>query len=298
MPGTPGFAGRIRAAFSRPLMGALVAVAALASLGVATALAAPPPDGRTYELVTPGHTGRNALLQPSISADGTRISYGALSSHDGAHSNVLNTYVATRNADGTWTNRPLQRARRDPSGPIGWSPVDAAGSDYSAFIAQGLQGLTGGGTFPYDRFDANGNSVETLISGFQNAQYATSTPDLAHSYFYLFDPVAGQPDSAAGRTSTRPTTARSRTSACCPTARCTSAVRASRRISSTTTASTTCLRTAVASSSCRPTRKRSTARIRRRTPRACTRAPAAHGADQRGARRRDRVRGPLRPGHR
>ena len=198
MPGTPGFAGRIRAAFSRPLMGALVAVAALASLGVATALAAPPPDGRTYELVTPGDTGRNALLQPSISADGTRISYGALSSHDGAHSNVLNTYVATRNADGTWTNRPLQRAGRDPSGPIGWSPVDAAGADYSAFIAQGLQGLTGGGTFPYDRFDANGNSVETLISGFQNAQYATSTPDLAHSYFYLFDPVAGQPDSAAG----------------------------------------------------------------------------------------------------
>jgi hypothetical protein len=197
MPGTPGFAGRIRAAFSRPLVGALVAVAALASLGAATALAAPPPDGRTYELVTPGDTGRNALLQPSISVDGNRASYGALSSHGGAHSNVLNTYVAIRNPDGTWTNRPLQRAQRDPSGPIGWSPMDAAG-DFSGFIAQGLQGLTGGGMFPYDRFDANGNSVETLISGFQNAQYATSTPDLAHSYFQLSDAVPGQPDSPAG----------------------------------------------------------------------------------------------------
>ena len=197
MPGTPGFAGRIRAAFSRPLVGALAAVAALASLGVATALAAPPPDGRTYEIVTPGDTGRNALLQPSISADGNRVSYGALSSHGGAHSNVLNTYVAIRNADGTWTNRPLQRALRDPGGPIGWSPVDAA-SDYTGFIAQGLQGLTGGGTFPYDRFDANGNSVETLISGFQNIQYATSTPDLSRSYFYFFEPIPGQPDSAAG----------------------------------------------------------------------------------------------------
>ena len=198
MPGIPGFAGRIRAAFSRPLMGVLVAVAALASLGVATALAAPPPDGRTYELVTPGDTGRNALLQPSISADGNHVSYGALSSHGGAHSNVLNTYIATRNADGTWTNRPLQRTVRDPAGPIGWSPVDVIGSDYSGFIAQGLQGLTGGGTFPYDRFDANGNSVETLLSGFQNAQYATSTPDFAHSYFYLSDPIPGQPDSPAG----------------------------------------------------------------------------------------------------
>ena len=198
MPGIPGFAGRIRAAFSRPLMGVLVAVAALASLGVAAALAAPPPDGRTYELVTPGDTGRNALLQPSIAADGNHVSYGALSSHGGAHSNVLNTYIATRNADGTWTNRPLQRTVRDPAGPIGWSPVDVIGSDYSGFIAQGLQGLTGGGTFPYDRFDANGNSVETLLSGFQNAQYATSTPDFAHSYFYLSDPIPGQPDSAAG----------------------------------------------------------------------------------------------------
>jgi hypothetical protein len=197
MPGTPGFAGRIRAAFSRPLVGVLAAIAALASCGVATALAAPPPDGRTYELVTPGDTGRNALLQPSISADGNRVSYGALSAHGGANSNVLNTYLAIRNADGTWTNRPLQRAQRDPSGPIGWSPVDAA-SDFSGFIAQGLQGLTGGGTFPYDRFDANGNSVETLISGFQNIQYATSTPDLSRSFFYFSEPIPGQPDSAAG----------------------------------------------------------------------------------------------------
>lgn len=198
MPGTPGFAGRIRAAFSRPLAGVLAALAALASVGVAGALAASPPDGRVYELVTPGQTGRNALLQPLIAADGNHAAYSALSAHGGAHSNVLNTYLAIRNPDGTWTNRPLQRAGRDPAGPIGWSPVDVAGADYSSVIAQGLQGLSGGGTFPYDRFDANGTSVETLISGHQNAQYATSTPDLEHSYFYLSEEIPGQPDSAAG----------------------------------------------------------------------------------------------------
>ena len=200
MPGTPGFAGRIRAAFSRPLVGALVAVAALASLGVATALAAPPPDGRTYELVTPGDTGRAALLQPSISADGNRASYGALSAHGGGHSNVLNTYVATRNPDGTWTNRPVERPDRDPVGPLGWSPVDIAGDDYSSVIAQGLRGFSGG-VFPYDRFDGNGNWIETLIDGRVDARYALSTPDLERTWFYLSDPVTGppaQPDSAFG----------------------------------------------------------------------------------------------------
>jgi hypothetical protein len=196
MPGTPGFAGRIRAAFSRPLVGALAAVAALASLGAATALAAPPPDGRTYELVTPGQTGRAAMLQPSISADGSAVSYGALSAHGGGHSNVLNTYIARRNPDGTWTNRPLQRAGREQPNPIGWQPADIASEDFSATIAQGLR-LAGDGTFPWDRFDANGNSVETLLSGV-DARYGTSTPDLQRTWFTIFNEVPGQPDSEFG----------------------------------------------------------------------------------------------------
>lgn len=137
------------------------------------------------------------MLQPVISADGNRVSYGALSAHGGAHSNVLNTYVATRNADGTWTNRVLQRPQRDAAGPLGWSPIDAAGEDLSSIIAQGL-GIHIAGVFPYVRFDGNGNVVETLIDGRADATYITSTPDLQRSWFHLSDPVPGQPDSPSG----------------------------------------------------------------------------------------------------
>jgi hypothetical protein len=198
MPGTPGSTRWIRAAFRGQLIGGLVALVALASLALTSALAAPPPDGRTYELVTPGQTGRNAMLQPLISADGNRVSYGALSGHGGAHSNVLNTYVATRNADGTWTNRVLQRPQREAAGPLGWSPVDSAGEDLSSVIAQGLAGFSAG-VFPYVRFEANGNPAETLIDGRADARYITSTPDLQRSWFHLTDPVPGQPDSEFGQ---------------------------------------------------------------------------------------------------
>jgi hypothetical protein len=199
MRSTPVTAGRLRAAFCRPLVGALVTIAALASLTAPSAAAAPPPpDGRVYELVTPGETGRNVMIQPTMSKSGNRVAYGALASFEGAHSNVLNTYIATRNADGTWTNRPLQRATR-AGNPIGWSPVAVDEQNFSFIIAQGLQGLAGGGTFPLDRFDANGNSVETLVQNRQDAAYATSTPGLTRNWIHLSSEVIGQPDSPFGR---------------------------------------------------------------------------------------------------
>ena len=198
MHSRPVPAGRRRRAFFRLLL-VVAATTAAALTGVSAAAAAAPPDGRAFEIVSPGDTGRNVIIGPYLSRDGNRVAYGALAAFDGAHSNVLNTYVATR-TDSGWVNRPMQVSPR--TGPMGWSPLDVATEDAGKVIAQGIPGLIGGTGLLLRRFNADGTPDGPPLIDHPNfnVQYATSTPDMTRNWIHSSESlVAGETFPVIGR---------------------------------------------------------------------------------------------------